>query len=175
MIDPRGSFSCSHGPRRWFNPYPDTPEALRLGFVAAYIGVVGTLVVYSNFVSPCNEQLPALRQWAMIGLLATMLFIERFELARDQQPTPRRLAVGLLIARIALVQGVVMLDCTKLAVLLYAVVPFAAFFVLGAGISRLIGFAYWLLVAIRAVASRRHQPAARASMRSPSWSSSRCF
>ena len=136
--------------KRWFNPYPDTPEALRLGFIAAYIGVVGTLVVYSNFVSPCHEQQPAARQWAMIGLLATMLFIERFELARDQQPTPRRLAIGLLIARIALVQGVVMLDCTKLAVLLYAVVPFAAFFVLGAGISRLIGLAYWLLVAVRA-------------------------
>ena len=136
--------------KRWLNPYPDTPEALRLGFIAAYIGVVGTLVVYSNFVSPCHELRPAARQWAMIGLLATMLFIERFELARDEQPTPRRLAIGLLIARIALVQGVVMLDCTKLAVLLYAVVPFAAFFVLGAGISRLIGFAYWLLVAVRA-------------------------
>ena len=136
--------------KRWLNPYPDTPEALRLGFIAAYIGVMGTLVVYSNFVSPCHEQLPAVRQWAMIGLLAAMLFIERFELVRDQQPTPRRLAVGLLIARIALVQAVVMLDCTKLAVLLYAVVPFAAFFVLGAGISRLIGLAYWLLVAIRA-------------------------
>ena len=69
--------------RRWLNPYPDTPGALRLGFAAAYIGVVGALVVYSNFVSPCSEQLPAARQWAMIGLLATMLFIERFELVRD--------------------------------------------------------------------------------------------
>ena len=93
---------------------------------------------------PVPRTLPAARQWAMIGLLATMLFIECFELVWDQQPTSRRLSVGLLIARIALVQGVVMLDCTKLAVLLYAVVPFVVFFVLGAGISRLIGFAYWL-------------------------------
>jgi signal transduction histidine kinase len=136
--------------RRWLNPYPDTPGALRLGFIASYLGVVGTLVVYSNFVSPCNELLPATRQGAMIGLLAIMLFIERYELVRDPQPTARRLAVGLLIARIGLVQGVVLLDCTRLAVLLYAVVPFAAFFVLGAGISRLIGLFYWLLVAIRA-------------------------
>ncbi len=133
--------------RRWLNPYPDTPGALRLGFAAAYIGVIGALVVYSNFVSPCIEQLPAGREWFMIGLLAAMLFIERFELARDSQPTSRRLAIGLLLARTALVQGVVMLDCTRLAVLLYAIVPFAAYFVLGASISRLIELAYWVFVA----------------------------
>lgn len=136
--------------KRWLNPYHDTPGALRLGFVAAYIGVVGTLVVYSNFVSRCDQQLLTVRLWAMIGLLTTMLFIERFDLARGNQPTPQRLSVGLLVARVALVQGVVMLDCTGLAVLLYAVVPFTAFFVLGVGISRLVGFAYWLLVADRA-------------------------
>jgi signal transduction histidine kinase len=136
--------------RRWLSPYPDTPGALRLAFVAAYIGVVGALVVYSSFVRPCTEQLPVARRWAVISLLATMLLIERFELARDSQPSSRRLAVGLLIARIVLVQGVVMLDCTKLAVLLYAVVPFAAYFVLGANINRLIELFYWLLVAFGA-------------------------
>ena len=136
--------------KRWLNPYPDTPGALRLGFAAAYIGVVGALVVYSSFVSPCDDQLPRSRVWAMSGLLALMLFIERFELTRDLQPPSRRLAVGLLILRIALVQGVVALDCTKLAVILYPIVPFATFFTLGAGISRLVGFAYWSLVAVRA-------------------------
>ena len=135
--------------RRWLNPYPDTPGALRLSFVAAYIGVVGALVVYSNFVNPCDQQLPPARQWVMIGLLSTMLVLERFELGRDSQPSARGLAVGLLILRIALVQGVVMLDCTGMAVLLYAVVPFAVFFVLGPAISHIVGFAYWCLVAIR--------------------------
>jgi signal transduction histidine kinase len=86
----------------------------------------------------------------MIALLTMMLGVERFELARDSQPSARGFAVGLLILRIALVQGVVMLDCTGMAVLLYAVVPFAVFFVLGAGISHIIGFAYWCLVAVRA-------------------------
>lgn len=136
--------------RRWLNPYPDTPGALRLSFVAAYIGVVGSLVVYSNFVGPCTQQLPAAREWVMIGLLAMMLLIERFELARDSQPLTRNLAAGLLIARIVLVQGVVIMDCTGMAVLLYAVVPFAVFFVLGPRISHIIGFAYWCLVAVRA-------------------------
>ncbi len=135
--------------RRWFNPYPDTPGALRLGFAAAYIGVVGALVVYSNFVSPCPGPLAAVREWAMTGLLGLLLFIERFELGRDAQPVARRLALGLLLARIALVQGIVTLDCTQLGVLLYVVVPFAVFFVLGAAISRGVGLAYWVFVALR--------------------------
>ena len=40
--------------RRWLHPYPDTAGALRLGFVAAYIGVIGALIVYTNFVNPCG-------------------------------------------------------------------------------------------------------------------------
>lgn len=130
--------------KRWLNPYPDTPGALRLGFVAAYIGVVGALVVYSNLVTPCAED-QATNEWIMSGVLALLLLIERFELGRDE-PTPRRLAIGLLLARIVLVQGAVMLDCTRLAVLLYAVVPFAAYFVLGAPITRFIELAFWLFV-----------------------------
>ncbi len=133
--------------KRWLNPYPDTPGALRLSFAAAYIGVMGALVVYSNFTHSCSAHLPRTRQWAMIGLLALMLFIERFELGRDSYPLPRRQATGLLIIRIVLVQGVALLDCTDLAVLLYVVVPFAAYFLLGPSFSRLIGFAYWCLVA----------------------------
>jgi signal transduction histidine kinase len=137
--------------KRWLNPYPDTPEALRLGFAAAYVGVVGALVVYSNFVSPCAGQLPAARPWVMIGCLALILFVERFELGQERHGLSRRLAAWLLIARIALVQCVVLLDCTRMAVLLYAIVPFAAFFGLSPHVSRLIGFAYWCLVLLRAL------------------------
>jgi len=136
--------------RRWLNPYPDTPGALRLSFIAAYIGVVGSLVVYTNFATPCDEPLLPGRHWVMVGLLTMMLAVDRFELGRDSQPPSRGLAVWLLILRIVLVQGVVMLDCTGLAVLLYAAVPFAVFFVLGPAINHVIGFAFWLLVALRA-------------------------
>jgi signal transduction histidine kinase len=136
--------------KRWLHPYPDTAEALRLGFVAAYIGVIGALIVYTNFVSPCGEQFPDPRRWAMIGFLALLLFVERFELTRETQPRSHPLAIGLLVVRAALVQGIVSLDCTKLGVILYPVVPFAAFFTLGAALSRLVSFGYWLLVAILA-------------------------
>jgi signal transduction histidine kinase len=136
--------------KRWLQPYPDTAGALRLGFIAAYIGVIGALVVYTNFVNPCDEGPLRSRQWAMIGLLGLMLFVERFELTREIQPQSRPLAVGLLIVRAALVQGVVALDCTELGVILYPVVPFAAFFTLGVNPSRLISLGYWLLVAVQA-------------------------
>ena len=136
--------------KRWLHPYPDTAGALRLGFVAAYIGVIGALIAYTNFVSPCGDQFPNPRRWAMIGFLALLLFVERFELTRETQPKSRPLAIGLLIVRAALVQGVVSLDCTKLAVILYPVVPFAAFFTLGPALSRLISLGYWLLVAVLA-------------------------
>ncbi len=136
--------------KRWLHPYPDTAGALRLGFVAAYIGVVGALVVYTNLVAACSVGQPHGRQWAMAGLLALMLFLERFELTREVQPTPRPLAIGLLAARMALVQGVVALDCTSLAIILYPLVPFTAYFVLGSEFSWVVGLGYWLWVAGRA-------------------------
>ena len=131
--------------KRWLHPYPDTTGALRLGFVAAYIGVVGSLIVYTNIVSPCGEQFPNPRRWAMIGFLALMVLVERFELGRETQAISRPLAIGLLIIRAALVQGVVSLDCTNLGIILYPVVPFAAFFTLGLTLSRLVSLGYWLL------------------------------
>jgi signal transduction histidine kinase len=136
--------------KRWLNPFPDTPGALRLGFAAAYAGVVGALLVYTNFVSTCNQGVPSLGWWTMIGLLALLLVVERYELTRERQPVSRRLAVVLLLARALLVQGVVMLDCTGLAVILYPIVPFAAFFALGAQVAPLIGLAYWLAIVVRA-------------------------
>jgi signal transduction histidine kinase len=136
--------------KRWLHPYPDTAGALRLGFVAAYIGVVGALVVYINLVAACNEGLPHWRQWGMAGLLGLMLLLERFELTREMQPTPRPLAIGLLVIRAALIQGVVSLDCTNLAIILYPLVPFTTFFVLGSEVSWLAGLGYWLWVAARA-------------------------
>jgi len=144
--------------RRWLNPYPDTPGALRLGFAAAYIGVVGALVVYSNFVRPCTLPLPAGRQWWMAGLLAAMLFLERFELGQSTQPAPRRLVIALLVVRLALVQGFVMLDCSQMAVLLYVTVPFATYFALGANAARLVELGLWVLVARVAEQAAGMQP-----------------
>jgi signal transduction histidine kinase len=136
--------------KRWLHPYPDTAGALRLGFVAAYIGVVGALVVYINLVAACNEGWPRWRLWGMAGLLGLMLFLERFELTRETQPAPQPLAIGLLVTRMALIQGVVSLDCTNLAIILYPLVPFTTFFVLGSELSWLTGLGYWLWVAVRA-------------------------
>ncbi len=135
--------------RRLFHPYPDTPSALRLGFVAAYIGVVGALVVYTNFVSICDAPFAASRRWVMIGILALMLFVERYELTRYVQPSPLPLSIMLILIRMVFLQIIVLLDCTKLAVLLYPVIPFTVFFALGRRYARFFGLFYWLLVAVR--------------------------
>lgn len=136
--------------KRWFHPFPDMPGALRFGFAAAYAGVLGALIVYTNFVSSCNQGVPLLGWWTMIGLLALVLFVERYEMTQEVQPVPRRLGVVLLLGRALLVQGVVLLDCTGLAVILYPIVPFAAFFVLGPQVGRVIALVYWLAVVTNA-------------------------
>jgi len=141
--------------KRWLHPYPDTAGALRLGFVAAYIGVVGALVVYTNLVAACSAGPPHWREWGMAGLLALMLLLERYELTRETQPTPRPLAIVLLVLRMALIQGVVLLDCTNLAIILYPLAPFSTFFVFGSELSWLCGLGYWLWVAAQAWQSGR--------------------
>ena len=132
--------------QRWFNPYPDTAGALRLGFAAAFIAVVGALVLYSNLASGCAGGTGSVGWWAMVGLLFLMLFAERVELTSEVQPAPRRLAISLLVVRALLVQGVVFLDCTGIAVILYPVVPFATYFALDRRYARIVALAYWLLV-----------------------------
>ena len=73
---------------------------MRLGFVATYIGLVGALLVYSNLVSPCGKPFPIAREWVMLGLLAGMLLVERFEVTRPAARLLARMAISLLILRV---------------------------------------------------------------------------
>jgi len=123
---------------------------LRLGFVATYIGVVGALLVYFNLVTPCSRPFPIAREWALLGLLAGMLLVERFEVSRPAGVLTQRLAIGLLIVRAVLVQGAVAADCSHMATLLYAVIPFAALFTLGILASRLIAAGCFGLILLQA-------------------------
>ncbi|MEZ4768447.1 MAG: sensor histidine kinase [Caldilineales bacterium] len=130
----------------WFNPHPDTEGALRLGFIASYIMVIGALVVYTNYVSGCDSGVVSFPLWGSVGLLVLLLFTERFEIVRLADRQPRQSAVLLVALRAVVVQGIVWLDCTGLAIILYPVVPFAAYFSLGKTTGRLVGLAYWLFV-----------------------------
>ena len=133
--------------KQWFNPYPDTEGALRLGFIASYIAVIGALILYTNYVSGCESGAISSRLWAIAGLLGVMVLIERYEIIHEVDSKSRQMAIMLLVLRGVLVQGVVWLDCTALAILLYPIIPFAAVFALGKDIGRIVGFVYWVIVA----------------------------
>ena len=137
--------------KQWFNPHPDTEGALRLGFVASYITVIGALVLYTNYVSGCDSGTTSIRFWGIAGLLALLIFTERYEIIRKVDAESRRTAVLLLVLRGVLVQGIVWLDCTALAIILYPVIPFAAVFALGTNAGRIIGLVYWVIVAAGAL------------------------
>lgn len=133
--------------REWIYPSPDTPGTLRLSFAGTYIGVIGALVLYINIVSPCADLVSPARRWLMLALILLLPTVERYELRKAaQQRGSRRLSVGLLLVRMALVQGVVVLDCTGLAVLLYPIIPFTGSFALSPRIGAWLGLFYWLLV-----------------------------
>jgi len=135
---------------RWLLPRPGTPGSFRLVFIGSYIAMVGALVVYSSFVNPCEVGFPSEKRGMIVALLILLAGLERFESGRDTEPLPTRSAVGLLIARMALVQGIVVLDCTSVAVFLYPVVPFAAFLSLDWRAGGIFGLLCWLLASARA-------------------------
>lgn len=137
--------------KQWFNPYPDTEGALRLGFVASYITVIGALVLYTNYVSGCDGGTISMRVWGIAGLLGLLIVTERYEIIRKADAESRQTAVLLLVLRGVLVQSIVWLDCTGLAIILYPVIPFAAVFALGRSAGRIIGLVYWVIVAAGAL------------------------
>ncbi|MCB0254458.1 MAG: sensor histidine kinase [Anaerolineae bacterium] len=136
--------------RYWFNPHPDTEGALRLGFIASYIMVIGALVVYTNYVSGCDSGVVSFPLWGIAGLLMLLVLTERFEIVRLADTQPRQNAILLVVLRAVLVQAIVWLDCTGLAIILYPVVPFAAYFSLGKITGRIVGLAYWMFVSANA-------------------------
>jgi signal transduction histidine kinase len=85
--------------------------------------------IYYPFVGLCGSLGQPGRIGLFAGILLLLLAVEQFE--RQRAPTSRRLAIGLLLGRIALFEAVVMLDCSGFSKFLYLIVPFAAYFCLG--------------------------------------------
>jgi len=108
-----------------------------------YLGVIST-VIYFSFISQCSG--PA--AWYNALLLPTLLGLELWEYRRGRELTSRRSAWLLLILRMALIQAVVMVDCSGFAAFLYPLIPFIAYFSLGQQVSNLmalgfVGLYFW--------------------------------
>ncbi len=104
-------------------PFPWVFSLVYLGvmFAGAYYDVTGL----------CGQVFTPTRLGLLAGILLLPLALEQFERWRYQLQTPRRAAVFLLIARMAMFEVVVAFDCSGFSKFLYLIVPFIAYFCLG--------------------------------------------
>ncbi|MCZ7669890.1 MAG: hypothetical protein M5U34_23275 [Chloroflexi bacterium] len=91
-----------------------------------YLGVIST-VIYFSFISQCSG--PA--AWYNALLLPTLLGLELWEYRRGRELTSRRSAWLLLILRMALIQAVVMVDCSGFRRILVSIDPLYRLFFFG--------------------------------------------
>ena len=108
---------------------PRTTAAPRLLLWVAsslYGGVLVTGVYYSIIASaPWRQTL------AFSGLLLVLLALEQWAQRHPTACVSRYAAIGLLVARMALLEAVGAVDSSSLSRALYPLVPFAAYFSLG--------------------------------------------
>lgn len=109
-----------------------------------YIGIIGTLV-YFNGLGRCENHL-LLGEIVALGILVLLfLGLERFEQKQTDNATPGAVTVALFVARIALFEGVVALDCSGVSIFLYPIIPFSAYFVFDETISNLLTALYLIV------------------------------
>jgi signal transduction histidine kinase len=119
--------------------------SFRFIFMFMYISLVGT-VVYIGGLLQCGTNFFIAGNTAFLIFLGILLGLELLEDRRYRYETPRRTAIILLLVRMALIEAVVAIDCGEISILLYLIVPFYAYFALGAPISNGLSIFYLLLV-----------------------------
>lgn len=113
-----------------------------------YIAMIG-IVVYISGLLQCGSSFIIPGNIAYIFIIATLLGFELLEDRRYRYETPHRAAVVLLLARMLLIETVVIIDCGQISYLLYLIVPFYAYFTFGAAVSNGLSIFYTLLVLAR--------------------------
>jgi len=125
-----------------------TSRPFRFKFSISYIGIVGVVAVLRSL-SSCSQTFsfpPAMG----IGLIVLVLLaFEWLEQTRFGSRLTGRTAFALLTARMVLFEGAVALDCTGIALFLYPMGSYSAYFAFGGGASIAVSFFYVLLVAWR--------------------------
>lgn len=107
-----------------------TSRPFRFKFSVLYITITGA-VAYINGIANCQGSLPFdISSWIGVIMVA-LLWLEWFEESRYRNSPPRMIALGLLALRIILVEAIVALDCNRVAVYLYPMIPYSAYFAFG--------------------------------------------
>ncbi|MBN1315013.1 MAG: sensor histidine kinase [Anaerolineales bacterium] len=129
--------------RNWLMPSLTGRGSLRWGFSGVYLGMVGMVLIYFNLINPHEEPAAYDAVWGITVVLLLLLGVERYEVGLASQS--KRMAVMMVLVRIALVEAIVTLDSTRHSLILYPIIPFVAFFSVGKRASYTLAFATWLL------------------------------
>ncbi|MFQ5422070.1 MAG: sensor histidine kinase, partial [Anaerolineae bacterium] len=128
---------------KWMVPSVSSQGILRWGFISAYISLIGAVMVYINAINVCTISTPFRNALWITALLILLLSIERYEIEQATFSMP--MAIFFLLARTAVIWGIVQVDCTSIAASMYSVIPFAIFFSIGSRVSIATGAFFWLL------------------------------
>lgn len=113
-------------------------------FELMYIGITG-VIAYLNGLARCDNRLWIGGNIELGFLLLLLLSLSWFERRIERLAAPSLWDFILLGIRIALFEGIVALDCTGVALFLYPIVPFNAFFKFGGKVSLLLSLFYVVL------------------------------
>jgi len=122
-----------------------SPQSFRSMFTLVYIGIIG-IIAYFNQLGRAESRIVLWRNAGLGLLLILLLGLERVEHRHYQNGTPLPVAIVLLVARMALFEGVVALDSSMVSIFLYPIIPFSAYFAFGSTVSSILSL-FYLLVA----------------------------
>ncbi len=111
-----------------------TSRPFRFKFSGLYIGITGA-VVYLNGMTSCSEHWPIDQTYSIGLILLVLLGLEWIEQTRFQDRPPIWIALLFLAARMAAIEGLVVLDCSIVSMFLYPMIAYSAYFTLGSRVS----------------------------------------
>lgn len=118
-----------------------TSRPFRFKFAMLYIGITGS-VAYLNGMTGCSQDAPIDAVYGIGFLVLLLLALEWFEQNRFPDSPPRWTILLLLGAKMAVIEGVVALDCSIVSLFLYPMIPYSAYFALSGRSSFIISFFY---------------------------------
>ena len=117
------------------------PRSFRFAFSLMYMGVI-LAIVYFSIVGRCGVQLLGWETGLLAVVLAGLIGLEQWERAQVDSMVPLHTALMLLVVRMALIQTIVLADCSGYATFLYPLIPFSAYFSLGPRLSNGLALVY---------------------------------
>jgi signal transduction histidine kinase len=134
-------------PKSIYRRLSQTP--FRLAFIWAYAFVVGTLIIYLNLMQRDNWPFTVLSAWRMGGILLLLVGVDymsyRVEMRRETRGDRMSTLAVFVLVRIVLLELFALSDLSGLSIILYPIVPFAAYFAISPQLSNLVGAIYMVV------------------------------